>query len=193
MTRPPVTLDEFKAHLNLPSNTKESDTELQLHLNAATEALEKRVGAMVTREFTERVTARGGLLLLANAPVVELASVTEVGGTAWTIGDLYVAADSIVRLSAGGQLPGVDFTVTYTAGRGAIADVPARFKLATLIVAEHLWETQRGTAVRPAMFGMAPEPTSTGTAADAGYVYRGFALPRRALELLAGDQDIAFA
>jgi hypothetical protein len=62
----------------------------------------------------------------------------------------------------------VDFT--YQAGEVVIPD---DYRLAALIIIEHLWETQRGTM--GVQLGGDSEGYSPG---------RGFAIPRRALELL---------
>lgn len=195
MTTAPVSLPELKAHLNLTTGTSASDTELQLHLDAATEAIEKRIGPILQREVTERATVgRRGVLVLSTLPVVSVTTVTEVvAGRSWDVTTLHADPSGVVGLVSRGYLPPVGFDVTYTAGRAATTDdVPARFKLAILIVAEQLWETQRGSGARPAMFGMAAEASST-SAHDAQFVYRGFALPKRALELISGDEQIAFA
>lgn len=58
------------------------------------------------------------------------------------------------------------------------ARVPAEVTLATLVIAEHLWETQRGDASRPGF--------DDDGLPDRASLLRGFALPRRAEQLLAG-------
>jgi hypothetical protein len=63
----------------------------------------------------------------------------------------------------------VDYTTGYV-------PTPAAIRLAVLIVAAHLWETQRGTAALPQP-GFDQVPTMAGGA--------GFAFPNRAKELLA--------
>lgn len=195
---PPVTLDELKKHLNRPAGAADEDAELTLHLEAATEAIEQRVGPIVNREVTERARLSGDLLELNERPAVSLTTITNVvNGTPTAITGLLL--DELdVDLEAGlvnlGHVRGATslYEVTYTAGRGVIADIPARFKLAVLIVAEHLWQTQRGNGAPPRMFGVSPE-TSTSSSNAADYIYRGFALPRRALELIANDQTTAIA
>src|SRR5262249_10939149 len=66
-------------------------------------------------------------------------------------------------------------TVTYVAGWGTSA--PAAFNTAARIILQHLWETQRGPAMRPSMDGM---DVST----PPGF---GFAIPDRAAQLLDGS------
>lgn len=54
------------------------------------------------------------------------------------------------------------------------AAVPPEATLATLIIADHLWQTQRGSDSRP------------GVDDERGQALLGFAIPRRAEQLLAG-------
>lgn len=184
----PASLAEFKAHLNLAAGTSETDEELALHLNAATLAVEKRIGPILTREFTHTTAARGGgALVVDKTPLVAVTSVTGLAsGTVWATEDLDADPAGIITPAAGRFSPG-RYTVVYTAGRGDSANED--HKLAVLYVAEHLWEMQqRGVTDRPGVFGEQPSGD-----ASAGFVYRGFALPNRALELLSGDEEIGFA
>jgi hypothetical protein len=76
--------------------------------------------------------------------------------------------------------------VEYTAGR---SDVPASIRLGVLIVAAHLWETQRRpgfTSATPAGFG------GSGDIPDVP-VGRGFAIPARAEELFARYRQVGVA
>jgi hypothetical protein len=60
------------------------------------------------------------------------------------LSDYELDADTgLVRTGVGRLVPYGTYTVTYTSGR---ADLPAAIRLAVLIIAEHLWETQRGAA-----------------------------------------------
>lgn len=190
----PVTLDQLKAHLNLSPNTSESDTELLLHLEAATEAVETRVGPLVAREFTEQVQGRNNTITVSKTPLLSVTSLIEAAtGLAWGQVTFNVDPSGVITGALGRRLPRGTYTVTYTAGRHTDAfELPRRFQLAVLYVAEHLWEMQRGNAARPAMFGVAAQGPA-GSASEAGFIYRGFALPRRALELLSGDEELGFA
>jgi uncharacterized phiE125 gp8 family phage protein len=191
MVATPVTLAEFKAHLNRTTAAAADDTELTVHLESATEAIEVRVGPLVTREITEDVPTAAGRVLLTHRPVVGVSAVSTVhagvvtplsGFTAETVDiDAESGLVRIVALSAGRT-----GRITYEAGRGEIADVPARFKLAVLITAAHLWETQRGRGVTTGRWGTQEDE-------DLPTYMRGFALPRRALELIGYDEQVAFA
>ncbi|MFD0885754.1 hypothetical protein ACFQ08_14480, partial [Streptosporangium algeriense] len=86
-----------------------------------------------------------------------------------------LAADmtgGVIRRADGRWIAG-PVLVVYAAGR---TEIPANVLLAALIIIGHLWETQRGT-VAPRL----------GTDDEVWDPRAGFAVPRRALELL-GDQ-----
>lgn len=183
----PVTLDELKTHLNLSAASDESDAELTLHLRAATRAIEKRIGPLVIQEFTERLTANSsGVMLVSNMPLVAVVSATSVVGNTAVLQALDVDPAGVIS-GASSRLATGRYDVTYTAGHGATASED--HKLAVLYVAEHLWEMQQQTGVgdRPGLFGEDPP----GGEESARYIYRGFALPRRALELISGDEQLA--
>ncbi len=102
---------------------------------------------------------------------------TTTSAPAWVC---WAASDSTARRadittppSVGSRCTSPRIAVTCTAGLSA---VPAHVRLAALITVQHLWETQRGGRDR----------RFTGNE-DAWNPGMGYALPRRALELL-GDQ-----
>lgn len=186
MTPTPVTIAELKKHLNLPAEVSPEDAELTLHLEAATEAIENRVGPIVTREITEDVGAYNGWARLSQQPVVSVSAVSTVySGVATALSAFGVNPESglvhVGQLSAGHA-----GRITYLAGRGEIDDVPTRFKLAVMITAAHLWETQRGRGVSSDRWGTQDDE-------DLPAYMRGFALPRRALELIGYDERVTFA
>lgn len=183
---PAVTLPELKAHLNLATNTTADDAELTLHLDAATAAIEKRIGPVVTRQATERVIVRDRTACVSTLPLVEVLSLTPVtNGVAGNPVDV-----TWLDYDDSGVITGIPGTgrhdIVYTAGHGDTASDD--HKLAVLYVAEHFWEMQRrGKAGRPGLYGDNQE-ISPSSEAGADLIYRGFALPRRALELIAGDE-----
>jgi hypothetical protein len=187
-----VSLPELKAHLNLSPVTTETDTELTLHLNAAIAAIEKRIGPVTTREFSERLrTLSTRSLVVNNTPLLSVTSITGVtGGNLIDAASYYADPSGVVSGLNGWKFPGGDYDVVYNAGRGTTASED--HKLAILYVAEHLWEMQQGSGVgaRPAVFGDQSGPAGE---ESAHYYYRGFALPRRALELISGDEQLGFA
>jgi hypothetical protein len=173
-----VSLDEAKKHLDMSTARTVDDVELRDWILTASERVEKIVGPVARRTVVERHTLHGrGVFVLQQPPVISLSAVT-VAGTATAYYDpldLLVDPDTgIVRLAGPGAFGQAVVDVTYTAGR---AVVPSGILAATLIILEHLWETQRGWVSTPTVRGEDP---------DQGRERRpqGFALPARAVELL---------
>lgn len=176
MPTPPVTLTEVKTFLG-NIETPDFDSQLEEFLDAATLAVEHRVGPMVTTSFTESVRLSNCMAMLEHWPVQ---SITTVDGEAFTV------EEDLSDLSIGELYVGTSgrATVAYTAGRAAgPTDVPEDLRIATMVVVGHLWDTQRGRsggfAHIPGMDDDAP------IGGDASYfVMQGFAMPRRAMELM---------
>lgn len=176
-------LQDAKDALNIEQADASNDDEIAGMVATIESALERMTGGpLVTTSVTERVkvTRNYRSLVLRARPVVALTSVTDVAsGAALDISDIEIDKNAgIVRRKL--ELPffswGPYYTVVYTAGWGT--SLPAAFNLAARIILQHLWEIQQGPASRPTMG--APEMTR---------VYRdtgeGFAIPNRALEVLA--------
>lgn len=157
-----ITVDEVKRHANITSAT--SDDEIDLMRDAAQDAVEGLIGPVLWRTVTQRISANGSTLVLNTLPVVSVTSLT-LDGTSVT----YTAVD-------GGMLADVavtgDVVATYIAGRTV---VPGAVRLAALIIAAHLWQTQLGSAPTQLQDGFNAEPT----------VGVGYAIPNRAADLLA--------
>lgn len=177
MTVPPVDLDDLKDELNMSLDPSPDDPELTAKLEGATDACEGEVGPMLHRSVTERVTVYGCVLVVTSTPLVSVETLTGVDGTTYIAGDLDPDRSGVVR----GDFDRGRYDVVYTAGHGATAaEIPEAMKQAVLIVAAHMWETQRGRQARAGFIpGEGTTPTDQGT-----LIMRGFSLPRRALELL---------
>jgi hypothetical protein len=162
---PLASLDEFKEHLNITGSS--DDAELWVILDAAEDVVRGLVGDLDSATVTESVRVVGGTAILSRKPTGDVL----VGGS--VIGGRVDRAAGIVTdlgLGYSGYYP-YRLTVTYPTGS---ADAPAPVKLATLIVAKYMWETQR-PASSPRTAGAA-EPV-----ADYGYSP---GLPERAKVLL---------
>ena len=169
-----LTLDEAKRQLDIESTAH--DVELQLYVDSLTAVIESYVGPVEDREVTELAQAHGGVVCLLSTPVIAVTSLTPAlsEGIAYTPDLLQVDGPSgVVRLLSGGYLCGGPWTVTYTAGRGA---VPPTIKLAALILLQHLWRTQNGAA-----HGAGPADDYSVTEPIPGF---GYAVPNRVLQLL---------
>lgn len=167
---PAVTLAELKPHLTQGASTAHLDgqeAELQSILDAAEQHVERMVGPLTVTSVADEVHTGPGPLLLRRYPVVSVTSATSGG-----------AVVSDLDLDAGAGLLYGTFSwahrsvkVSYTAGRSV---VPADLKMAVLIIAAHLWQTQRVPGRSPGMAGSETDGAP-----------RGFAIPNRAVELMA--------
>ncbi|WP_068925026.1 phage head-tail connector protein [Planobispora rosea] len=166
-----VSLAETKRHLNL--TTSAEDDELTEMIRAVTEPIERHVGVVLRRTVVE--THRGGYaLVLQKTPVLSITSVEGVGSALdQDVADLLLdTVSGVVRRQDGGWIAG-PVTTAYVAGGTSVSP---SVRLASLMIIQHLWETQRGAATP--RFG----------ADEAVWDPRfGYAIPRRAIELL-GEQ-----
>jgi uncharacterized phiE125 gp8 family phage protein len=173
------TLTDLKAHVNVSSTA--DDGELTDMLDAAVDVVEGIIGPITSQTVTEtHYGLCSDVLVLRRMPVADLLSVGYRSGATTTdllLTDYELDADTgLVRLTSGGRFAG-NYRVTYSVGRPS---VPAAVRLAILIIAGHLWETQRGTA--PSALALQDPNAGFGDTASVGL---GFAIPNRAQELLA--------
>lgn len=170
-----LTLAKAKTHLNI--GTSAHDVELQDIIDAAEAAIAEKCGPLEPVAKSERVVGCGSSLLLRHTPVVELTSVTPVGGTAYDVALFYVDPTAGVVTWASGRgtfasSPGYD--VVYQAGRSS---VPADLLLGVKEHVRHLWESQRGPQRRP---GSTTSDAASNTLPGAAYLF-----PFRVEQLLA--------
>lgn len=163
-----ASLEELKHQLRRTDDA--DDLDLRGHLASATRYVEKRLGGPVSvQTFTERHLVTGPSLIPRRRPLVSVTSITPDFGTALT-SDAYTADTDlnqiVLRYGASGW-----YTLVYTAGS---AQPGENAKLAGLIIAQHLWETQNGGGGRRSQ-----DTVPSGL---------GFAIPRRAAEMLDVDE-----
>lgn len=166
-----ATLAEFKTHLNRGDAT--DDTELTFFLTAASQWVEYTIGGPLdVQAFTEIHWVSGATIVPRKRPVVSVTSITPDQGSALSSSSYFInAGTNTIEFRYG--VTRNWHTLVYTAGLSSILD---RQKLAGLEVARHLWLVQNGTAGR----GF-PED-------DLMMTSMGFAVPRRAAELLQADR-----
>jgi hypothetical protein len=193
-----ISLAEAKQQLNMTTTT--FDDELRIYIEAATAAVERHRNECILRRtiveqkfLTDYAWGFGQYYGQANAlgipnrkiavdqrPCISLTSVARVDGTiTWDTSNLYLSPQGILDVLFGNPISG-HITITYTAG---YTQIPAEFNLATRIIVQHLWQTQRGNKGWPKPGGMDDSLGPSGL---------GFAIPNRALELL-GDGIPGFA
>lgn len=176
MATPPVTLNEFKQFLKVSLTDLTLDTQLTSVLAAAADLVESVAGPMVARDVTVTIrnVACDGSFMLTAWPILELSDVVDHDSAA-----IIDVDDLDLDLTTGvvyGAPRTAAYDVTTSVGR---SPVPAPLKEATMVVGEQLWQARRGPANGPNRFAQGGVP-------DAGQVpvYRGFAFPNRALQLV---------
>lgn len=167
-----VTLADFVAFSGV-NQTDPKCAQLQDALDAAAEWVTAQVGVRGGSPVLKVRATPGGTLVL---PLTGLASVDEVrdpDGAAVTPTDVDEAAGLVwlPTMRAGA------YTVTVTTAASARVDE------ATLHIAKHLWETRRGKVATQFAGGEAGDTAP----------FMGFAIPRRAVELLSGIAAPGFA
>lgn len=163
-----MSLAGARSQLNLSSTV--NDSELRLFIAAATAVVEDIVGPVIPRVVTEQHT--GASIMLNEYPVISVTSIAPysaaLGGTSYVTAELLVSQLGLVELASGSSFSASTRTVVYVAGR---AIIPPAISLAARIIVQHLWDTQRGGSNLP-------------LADDGMVVGAGWAVPRRAIELL---------
>ncbi len=165
----------------------EHDDELETHLGAAASTIAQRCGPLEPVEFTESTPVHAGTFTVSRWPLVTVVSVTDDEERNVDLSRMRTDPESgVVRLRTGftGRVD-----VTYTAGYDPCPD---DLELAVYVTAGHLWDTQRGRSGSFATVHGLDDDAPVG--GDASYfVMRGFALPRRAMELTRPYVKAGFA
>lgn len=164
-----IPLADLKTHLNITGSS--NDGELQDMLDAAEEWVAEQTGVpLAGGSLTFSVYASDGVLVLPTTTAVAVVSVTGPDGLAAAVDTRRTNLPSGI-VTVRSPLCGT-YAVTVTAPTAPLAGLV----LSTLIIAAHLWETQRGTA--PSALSL------QGTDLDAPIPGFGYAIPNRARELL---------
>jgi Phage gp6-like head-tail connector protein len=156
-----ITLAEAKLHLRITGSA--DDTQIQAHVDAATDLCEQVTSSVWTaRSVTESYDGLMTISLsLRTTPVLSITTVTENGvavpGTGYTLdansGILYRGSSLAPMLWQSGRQ---NITVVYQAGPSGAP--PARIKQGTLEVVAHLWGRQRGGSNLPRQEELGPSP-----------------------------------
>lgn len=166
-----IGIAELLDQLNMDS-VGSNGPELLATLAAAKALVESRCGSLGTTGATVlSVTSRGGRVLVL--PAVRLGEVTEIldpSGTVVPLAEVTVDAEAgLVTVPAG-------YAGSWTVTVAADDTVPADLRLAVLMIAAHLYESQRITQPGRAGFGGGEVPPGASP---------GYAVPNRAATLMA--------
>jgi hypothetical protein len=167
-----VSLEELKAQLNKTDSA--DDVELRSYLASATRWVEKEIGGPVSvQTFTERQFIVGQTVIPRKRPLVSVTSITPDFTSTPLTSTSYTADTGVNQIYFYYQVYIGWHTIVYQAGQQQVNE---NVKLAGMIVAQHLWDTQNGFAGRRNADDLIPSGL-------------GFAIPRRAAEMIdAGDK-----
>jgi hypothetical protein len=179
-----VSLDEVKAHLNIPSTITTDDEEIRRFIDAGSDLAESYVGQILGRKTFTSELYDGNIdtIRLRNPKAISITSVYENGtllnSTAYVLDPTGQRISRVTTGSLNGPnyfgiwAPGAqNISITYVAGW---ENPPAAAKQGVLEVIRHLWQTQRG----------AMNVMSRNQSGDDFYQGSTYSLPRRAMELL---------
>lgn len=186
---PIVTVTQAKVQLNITTET--FDSKLTDFVAAASQMIVNRIGPVAGSPTVDEWHDGGStdILLYDEGPVQSITSVTEsLGSVVYTLQQITLDSGSVttpfgftvdldlgllVRRAAGVAIPFAEgeanIHITFVAG---YVTTPPDITQATLLLIQHMWETQRGVVGRP---GSGPMEMS-GTA---------YTFPNRVMEILS--------
>lgn len=178
-----VSLVDLKAHLNMDLSDSSNDEELRGFIEAATLVVERhRREAVVRRTVVETLWVNNLGLHPSVQPVQSITSAVSTLSTAtWNPAELRLYPTGVLQAMPYTLRLWGEVTLTYVAG---YAVVPANFTLAALIIAAHLWSSQRSGTLIPSQMGARFDDSSLSPSVS------GYAIPNRALELLGGQPPL---
>ena len=179
-----VSLDEVKAHLNIPAANTDLDEELRRFVDAATDLAENYVGCVLGRQtFTDELyDGNTDIIRLRNPRALQITSVYEsgqlIGSENYSLDPTGQRLSRITTGSISGPnyfgiwAPGANnIKISYVSG---FINPPAAAKQGVLELVRHLWQTQRG----------AMNVLTRNQSGDDFYPTATYSLPRRCMELL---------
>ena len=172
-----VELPALAAQLNIdvPAAGSSQEAEMQLYLDAAVRYVEHDCGPLVaTGTRTYKAYPSGDYLVLSATHLTAVTAVRDPYGQVATVDarDVNLLA-GIVKVPAAAAGP---WEVDAAVGPAA---VEPDLKLAALIIAAHLWETQRGRTARPGFLRGRTEEDP---------IPAGFLVPHRAAALMQASR-----
>jgi hypothetical protein len=178
-----LSLQDAKAAVNIPQAVTVYDDELAEMVATIESMIERLIGGpVITRQITEATQPESDrfAIVVRQRPIVNLISIHDnYSGVTYTSTDpMITQADIDPNSGVINQNYKIPFLllgtcdVVYTAGLGTA--VPPAISLASKIIIQHLWETQRGPSAQPGVGGD-----------EMAITLAGFAVPNRALEVLA--------
>jgi hypothetical protein len=205
-----VTLDEARRHLRFPAADTSDDASLQLHIDAADEAISKECGDLIPTQYDEAYDGGVTSIYLGHRPIISVELVEEGWGFANYTLD-YVQVNSpvgsssvfsysidipetgmITRRTAANVAyrfaPGINnVRVVYTAGR---SPVPPVIKLAELELIAHWWQnSQQRASQNPSQYSYDAVNTDFPRSGAMIYTPLNQGVPYRILEMIKKYRD----
>ncbi|MGP4092931.1 hypothetical protein [Nonomuraea sp. KM90] len=181
---PFISLVDTKEHLRKNQIVTEDDEALRRFVGAACQVIADRMGHVTPTTVVADRSARRGVVVLPERPVISVTSVVTLpGGAAVLAADALAGTPGWTLENAEGvmSVPATHglVRVTYRAGRSPL---PPNFRLAALDLVKHLWQGSQHNQAggRPAL--------GDSDAISAGFG-RPYALPYRVSELLGLKRD----
>lgn len=178
-----ISLSDTKNHLRMDPERTEDDEALRWFIGAACQVIEDRMGHITPVAAVADMSARRGVIVLPDRPVISVLSVVRLpGGEAVPLADALAGTAGYKLKSSEGVLlvPAWcgDVRVTTRVGRSPL---PQNFRLAGLDLVKHLWQgSQHNNGGGRPMLG--------GSDVIAASI-KPFALPYRVMELLGLKKD----
>ncbi len=174
--QPFISLTDQKSHMR--KLTDEDDEALRGFIGAGCQVIEDRVGHVAPQTVVSDVSARRGVIVLPERPVISVTSVVRLpGGEAIPEADALAGTDGYKLKHSEGVLLIPDWygdvRVTYRVGR---TPLPQNFRLAGLDLIRHLWQGSQHN-------NGGGRPMLSDSDAIAASI-QPFALPYRVMELL---------
>lgn len=177
-----VSLADAKRKCKIPRESTEHDDTLRGYIETVTTAVEDHLHeAIIRRTVTEDIWVDwADEVCLSITPVISLTSADTVDSvTSWNVADLRVDSNSGVVYGLPTVRP-FHGMVRFVYDVGQLV-IPANYSTGSLIIIEHLWQTERPQVRNGGPFaGGGYEDTANTTFVGAF----GFAIPNRALEIL---------
>lgn len=173
-----ISLADAKLTVNSSPTVTTDDEEMRVFIQGITDFVEWYCGPVLQKTVSEQIRGGSVFFALDRTPVISLVSIVKVLTVGFDYDITQLVVDpytGIVRHNAGLPFIYGPYTVTYKVGRPII---PKSITLAARMIFQHLWRTQRGGQL------------TTMAADDATSFYGfGFAVPNRALEMLAPHRN----
>ncbi|WP_433520141.1 hypothetical protein ACQP2T_63415 (plasmid) [Nonomuraea sp. CA-143628] len=180
---PFISLADQKHHLRMDPSRTEDDEALRWFVGAGCQMIEDRMGHVSPQSVVMDVSARRGVIVLPERPVIAVISVVRLpGGEVVPLADALAGIDGYTLVNSEGilRVPAWcgDVRVTARLGRSPL---PQNFRLAGLDLIKHLWQGSQHNQAggRPALGDSDAIVASV----------RPFAMPYRVMELLGLKKD----